>query len=83
MPPGIIIKQRRFLLQNVGTLWEVAEPTDGAGGYELRRLAENVSSVEWMYGWDCLLYTDRDGILWAVEPDGTGAELTAGICLPA
>ena len=54
-----------------------------AGGYELRRLAENVSSVEWMYGWNCLLYTDRDGILWAMEPNGTGAELTAGICLPA
>ncbi|MFR4561859.1 MAG: hypothetical protein ACLT5P_12025 [Flavonifractor plautii] len=72
----------RFLLQNDGTLWEVAESPDGADDYELRRLAEYVSSVEWMYGWNCLLYTDRDGVLWIMEPDGSQKEIAERIWVP-
>ena len=72
----------RFLLQNDGTLWEVAESPDGADDYELRRLAEYDSSVEWMYGWNCLLYTDRDGVLWIMEPDGSQKEIAERIWVP-
>lgn len=72
----------RYLLQNDGTLWEMAESPDGEDGYELRRLVENVSSVEWMYGWNCLLYTDRDGVLWTMEPEGAVEKLAEHIQVP-
>ena len=72
----------RFLLQNDGTLWEMTESPDRADGYELRRLAENVSSVEWMSGWNCLLYTDQDGVLWTTESDGSPKEIAERIWVP-
>ena len=56
-----------FLLREDCTLWEPREHGDDC---ILRQIAEQVPYATWMYSWDCLLWLDQNGGLWALFSNG-------------
>ena len=65
-----------FLLREDCTLWEPREHGDDC---TLRQIAEQVPYATRMYSWDCLLYLDQNGGLWALSSDGFKENIIEGI----